>query len=215
MQPLGITSLGHIALRARDIEPLVDFYANTLGFTEMFRLHQDDGALMLVYLRITDDQYLELFPNGVGEGPAPREAVGLNHLCLTVADLDATVAALAERGVPLTRPLITGRDNNRQSLSADLDNICGLGKFLSLRRQGSGAEKFSGGKYMGRDLRRCRTHCPDIHWRDSPYGWHLCWRFNYCSDHGGQDSCTQCNSCSRLWLCIDGSVVSARRSKIW
>ena len=114
MHPLGIASIGHIAIRARDIEPLVDFYANTLGFSEMFRLHQDSGALMLVYLRVTDTQYLELFPNGVGDGPAPREAVGLNHLCLTVDDLDATVAALAERGDPLSRPLITGRDNNRQ-----------------------------------------------------------------------------------------------------
>ena len=114
MQPLGIASIGHIAIRARDIESLVDFYANTLGFSEMFRLNQDTGALMLVYLRITDTQYLELFPNGVGDGPAPREAVGLNHLCLTVGDLDATVAALAERGVSLSRPLITGRDNNRQ-----------------------------------------------------------------------------------------------------
>jgi lactoylglutathione lyase len=121
MQPLGVTSLAHVALRARDIEPMVDFYAKTLGFTEMFRLNQDDGALMLVYLRITDDQYLELFPNGVGDGPAPREAVGLNHLCLAVADLDATVVALAERGVPLTRPLITGRDNNRQVWISDPD----------------------------------------------------------------------------------------------
>src|SRR6478735_10308042 len=121
MQPLGITGLAHVAIRARDLEPMVDFYANKLGFTEMFRLNRDDGALMLVYLRITDDQYLELFPNGVGDGPAPGEAVGLNHFCLSVTDIEATVAALTERGVPLSRPLITGRDNNRQVWVTDPD----------------------------------------------------------------------------------------------
>jgi len=44
----------------------------------------------------------------------PREAVGLNHVCLSVDDLDKVAAQLKERGVPLARPLITGRDGNRQ-----------------------------------------------------------------------------------------------------
>lgn len=98
MQPLGITSLAHVAIRARDLEAMAEFYANKRGFTEMFRLNRDDGALMLVYLRITDDQDLELFPDGVGDGPAPGKAVGLNHYWLSVADINATVAALTERG---------------------------------------------------------------------------------------------------------------------
>jgi lactoylglutathione lyase len=116
---LGLTSIAHIAIRARDIEPMVAFYTEKLGFAEMFRLNQDNGALMLVYLRITDDQYLELFPNGTGDGPAPSQAVGPNHFCLSVTDLDATVAGLTGRGVTLTRPLQMGRDENRQAWIAD------------------------------------------------------------------------------------------------
>ena len=100
MTDLGLTSIAHLAIRARDIDAMVAFYTEKLGFAEMFRLNQDNGALMLVYLRITDDQYLELFPNGTGDGPGGPQAVGMNHLCLTAPDLDATVAGLTERGVP-------------------------------------------------------------------------------------------------------------------
>ena len=110
-----ITGIGHIALRARDLDTLLAFYTEKLGFAELFRLTADDGGVRLVYLRVTDTEYLELFPNGEGDGPAPREAVGLNHLCLTVDNIDAVVEALTIRGVPLSRPLITGGDGNRQA----------------------------------------------------------------------------------------------------
>ena len=116
---VGLSGLGHIAIRARDLDRVLDFYTGALGLAEMFRLHTDEGALMLVYVRLTDEQYLEFFPNGVGDSAPPREAVGLNHLCLTVEDLDATVAELTERGVALARPVITGKDGNRQAWIAD------------------------------------------------------------------------------------------------
>jgi lactoylglutathione lyase len=115
----GITGIGHLAIRARDLDRVLAFYTETLGLAEMFRLHQDNGDLMLVYVRVTETQYLEFFPNGVGEGSPPREATGLNHLCLTVDDIEKVVGQLTERGVPLARPLITGRDGNRQAWIED------------------------------------------------------------------------------------------------
>ncbi len=111
----GITGIGHLAIRARNLDTLLTFYTDTLGFPELFRLTADDGSIRLVYVRVIDAQFLEFFPNGEGDGPAPREAVGLNHLCLTVSDLDSVVEALTTRGVALTRPLITGGDGNRQA----------------------------------------------------------------------------------------------------
>ena len=115
----GFTGIGHLAIRAHDVDRVLSFYTDTLGLAEMFRLHQDNGDLMLVYVRVTDTQYLEFFPNGVGEVSPPREATGPNHLCITVDDLDRVVAQLTGRGVPLTRPLITGRDGNRQAWIED------------------------------------------------------------------------------------------------
>ncbi len=118
MTNLGFTSIGHIAIRAHNFEAMVSFYTEKLGLTEMFRLNQDDGSLMLVYLRVTDQQFVEIFPNGVGEAPA-RNAVGYTHLCLTVSDLRATVAALEQAGVPIEIAPKTGKDHNEQAWISD------------------------------------------------------------------------------------------------
>jgi lactoylglutathione lyase len=118
MVDLGFTGIGHVAIRARDLDSAVAFYTEKLGLAEMFRLNQDDGSLMLVYLRVTDDQYVEIVPNGVGETPA-RNAVGFTHLCLTVSDLEATVAALEAAGVTIDIALKTGKDGNRQAWISD------------------------------------------------------------------------------------------------
>jgi lactoylglutathione lyase len=115
---LGLTGIGHVAIRARDLDSVVAFYTDKLGLAEMFRLNQDDGSLMLVYLRLTDTQYIEIFPNGVGEAPA-RNAVGFTHLCISVSDLEATVAALEAAGVTIDVPLKMGKDGNRQAWVSD------------------------------------------------------------------------------------------------
>ena len=110
---LTVSSIAHVAIRVKDIASILDFYCNKLGFAEMLRLDRD-GQLWLVYLRITDDQYLEVFPDGEGERAAEREAVGYNHLCLAVPDIDQTVAELAAAGIALIRPKVLGADGNWQ-----------------------------------------------------------------------------------------------------
>jgi multiple sugar transport system permease protein len=60
----SITGIGHVAIRVKDIGRTLDFYVGKLGFSEMMRLDRD-GRLWLLYLRITDDQYLEIFPEAV------------------------------------------------------------------------------------------------------------------------------------------------------
>lgn len=117
----GLNTLGHVAIRVKDIDRSLDFYVNKLGFEEMLRLHRANGDLWLVYLRITDDQYLELFPYAVGDEAPPREAIGLNHVCITVDKVDAVVEQLAALGIPLIQPLVNGADGNRQAWIADPD----------------------------------------------------------------------------------------------
>lgn len=115
------SSLGHVALRVADIDRSIEFYTRKLGCDEMLRLHYDDGSLFLVYLRITDDQYLELFPYGVGDQTPGRDVVAINHFCVTVENIDETLADLARAGVPLARPLKMGADGNRQAWIEDPD----------------------------------------------------------------------------------------------
>ena len=114
----GLTGIGHMAVRTRDLDTMLDFYTGTLGLQEMFRLNHDDGRLMLVYVRVTDQQFLEFFPNGSGEKP-PRGNMGYDHLCLTVSDIEVTLRDLDSRGVPLAQPLKTGLDGNRQAWIVD------------------------------------------------------------------------------------------------
>lgn len=117
----GFTSLGHVAIRVKHIDRTLAFYTGKLGLPELLRLHKDDGSLWLVYLRITDDQYLEVFPDAVGDRAPSQETNGLNHICLTVADIEDTIRQLGERGVPLFRPLKMGADGNRQAWLEDPD----------------------------------------------------------------------------------------------
>jgi lactoylglutathione lyase len=115
-----VTAIAHVALRIGDIERSLDFYVRKLGFPEMFRLDRD-GRLWIVYLRITDTQYLELFPGGDGKrAPGPNE-IGPNHFCLEVDDLDAAIGELADRGVSLTQAKKKAVDGNNQAWIEDPD----------------------------------------------------------------------------------------------
>ena len=114
--------LGHLAFRVNDLDASVDFYAR-LGFPEMLRLLNDKGEPWIVYLRITDTQYLELFPGGDGATVPAPERTGLMHLCLTVEDLDRAEASLREVGVELMHPRseTRGLDGNRGMWIQDPD----------------------------------------------------------------------------------------------
>jgi catechol 2,3-dioxygenase-like lactoylglutathione lyase family enzyme len=116
----SIVGIGHVAIRVKDIERTLAFYVGKLGFSEMMRLDRD-GRLWLLYLRITDTQYLEVFPEAEGDRAPPREANGLNHLCLEVDDIDTAVADLEAAGVPLTSPRKQGADGNLQAWIEDPD----------------------------------------------------------------------------------------------
>lgn len=121
MAQLGLTGIGHVALKVADMERSLAFYRDRLGFQEMMRLNRDNGALWLIYLRITDTQFIELFPEGEGDVAPDARRTAINHFCLECVDLDATADALRQRGIALTVEPKTGADNNRQCWIADPD----------------------------------------------------------------------------------------------
>ena len=114
--------LGHVALKVRDLDASLDFYQK-LGFPEMLRLLDKDGEPWIVYLRVTDSLYLELFPGGPEERVPENGHTGLAHLCLTSPDLDATEEGLAALGIALSQPRKAGRgvDGNRGMWIEDPD----------------------------------------------------------------------------------------------
>jgi lactoylglutathione lyase len=121
MTNLNISHIAHWALKVADLDRSLAFYRDTLGFPEMMRIDQPDGQLMLVYLRVTDTQFVELFPRGKGtQGPAD-DAVCVNHICLHTDDIDKTIAHLTKHDIPLWRPRNLGLDGNLQCWIQDPD----------------------------------------------------------------------------------------------
>ena len=116
-----ITGIGHTAYRVRDVEASIDFYCNKLGLKEMFRLNRDSGELALIYVRVTDTAFIELFPNGKDEVALTSTTRGYAHLCLNVDDMDRTLKELAGRGLETPGEPKRGGDGNVQYWITDPD----------------------------------------------------------------------------------------------
>jgi lactoylglutathione lyase len=116
----AFNSLGHIALKVGDLDRSIDFYSK-LGFPEFLRLNEEDGSAWIVYMRVGDNLYIELFPGG--KGPADTQGTGVNHLSLTVEDIEETERHLQEVGIPLESPRKEARgvDRNRGMWIVDPD----------------------------------------------------------------------------------------------
>jgi lactoylglutathione lyase len=91
-----------VALKVKNLDKSLAFYTEKMGFSEMLRLNHDDGRVWLVYLRITDDQYLEIFPGAVQDSTPGPETNGINHFCLVVEDIEKFIRQLSERTSPFT-----------------------------------------------------------------------------------------------------------------
>ena len=113
-----ITDLGHAAFAAHDVEQTLAFYA-LLGVEEAFRLHHDDGSLMLVYLHVSGDRFIEVFPGG--PPPDPNRTQSFMHVCLLTDDIEAVVEHLGARGAPIDRETALGLDGNLQAWTHDPD----------------------------------------------------------------------------------------------
>jgi lactoylglutathione lyase len=113
-----ITDVGHAAYRVYDVDASLAFY-KTLGIEESFRLNHDDGSLMLIYMHISGDRFLEIFPNG--PEPDPNRTHSFAHLCLLVDDIQGAADSLREQGVTIERGPLLGLDGNMQAWIRDPD----------------------------------------------------------------------------------------------
>ena len=117
----GITGIGHFALKVSDLARSLDFYRDKLGFAEMMRINKDDGSLWLVYLRITDDQFMEIFPGADTDRAPGWDGNCITHICLAVDDLDAVVDQVEAAGIKLLIAKKTAADGNKQAWIEDPD----------------------------------------------------------------------------------------------
>jgi catechol 2,3-dioxygenase-like lactoylglutathione lyase family enzyme len=56
-----ITGMAHMAYYVTDLKKARDYYEGWLGFQEAFTLHNPDGSEHVVFIKINDRQYIELY----------------------------------------------------------------------------------------------------------------------------------------------------------
>jgi len=97
----GIQYLGHVGVSVSDIGKSIHFYSDQLGLTEIFRMNKPDGSLWMVYFRVNNNNFFELFPGAEKRSEGPTKEAGFNHVGFFVKDLQATLHTLQDRGYPL------------------------------------------------------------------------------------------------------------------
>ncbi len=100
--------VGHVVLKARDLEQAERFYTEVLGFEVVTRLEQPRGVFFTLGTQHHDLAVLEVSP----EADEPKaDQVGLHHVALQVenwAALKECYRTLQQHGVPIIRAVDHG-----------------------------------------------------------------------------------------------------------
>ena len=117
-----IMSIGHSAFFVRDMKRSMEFYQDVLGLEKAFELKKDNGDPWIEYLKIADNQFIELFYPEEGFDPQNRqEDRSYGHLCLCVNDIYKTADDIKRRGGTLASEPREGLDGNYQCWINDPD----------------------------------------------------------------------------------------------
>ena len=101
-----VLGLAHVALFVSDLQKARAFYEDFLGYQESYVLKRDDGSERIVFIKINDQQYVELF----SENPGPDGH--LNHVSFLTDSAERMRDYLASRGVKVTDKVGKGRIGN-------------------------------------------------------------------------------------------------------
>ncbi|MDR3294504.1 MAG: methylmalonyl-CoA epimerase [Clostridiales Family XIII bacterium] len=98
------TRIDHIGIAVKDLRAAVAWYEETLGFKSGGTETVDEQKVEVAFLPCGEGE-LELLESTDPEGPVARfiekNGEGVQHIALRVADIDAVLAELKEKGVRL------------------------------------------------------------------------------------------------------------------
>ena len=101
-----ILGVAHVAFYVSDLSRARTFYKDFLGFDEVFSLKRDDGTDRIAFIKINDQQYVELFAE------PPRNEDRLNHVAIYTDDAAGMRDYLASTGIKVPEKVNKGRTGN-------------------------------------------------------------------------------------------------------
>ena len=105
-----------MALYVSDLGKARAFYKDFLGYAEPYTLKKDDGTDRIAFIKINEDQYLELFAE------APRhEGEHLNHISIQTDSAEGMREYLASQGVKVPDKVGKGKIGNSNFNITDPD----------------------------------------------------------------------------------------------
>lgn len=102
-----VTGVAHMALYVSDLAKARGFYEDFLGYGEPYVLKRKDGTDRIAFVKINEDQYLELF----AEEPQHNDGQ-LNHISVATDDANAMRDYLAAKGVKVPDKVGKGQIKN-------------------------------------------------------------------------------------------------------
>src|ERR1700682_4161130 len=101
-----VLGVAHMALFVSDLSKARAFYRDFLGYEEPYVLKREDGSDRIAFIKINDDQYLELFAE------SPRQDGHLSHISFLTDSAQGMRDYLASRGVSVPDKIGKGRVGN-------------------------------------------------------------------------------------------------------
>ncbi len=101
-----ILGVSHMAIYVSDLKQARAFYKDFLGYDEVFTLKRDDGSERIAFIKINEDQYLELFAE------EPKKDGHLNHFSVFTDSAENMRAYLASQGVKVPPKVGKGKVGN-------------------------------------------------------------------------------------------------------
>jgi catechol 2,3-dioxygenase-like lactoylglutathione lyase family enzyme len=180
-----VLGIAHAAFYVSDLGKARSFYEDFLGFEEPFSLKREDGSVRIAFVKINDNQYLELFTD------PPKNDGQLTHVSIYTDDAPQMCEYLAMRGVKVPDKVARGKTGNDNFTVTDPDGH-GL-EIVQYEQQswtGQNHGKFLGGSrisnhimhvgFLVRDLDSAMKFYRDVlgfkeFWRGSANGAELSW----------------------------------------
>jgi catechol 2,3-dioxygenase-like lactoylglutathione lyase family enzyme len=110
-----ILGISHMALYVSDLQKARAFYEDFLGFEEPYVLTRDDGSVHIAFVKINEDQYLELFTD------PPKQDGQMSHIAFFTDDVEGLRAYLAAQGVKVPAQAGKGKIGNTNFNVTDPD----------------------------------------------------------------------------------------------